>query len=353
MSYETQPTLGRRIGRSIVWILSTALIIFVLIAVIGAIGWGAFLGFEELRRSFDAIAVRDDIQERRIELLRSDVDNLMADSGRLNSLQSELNDLEGRLDSAQERLAADLSRQQEMLGALAEDVATVEDASSALAEDTMALSGALSALQADITDNSQRLDELGGELDELRPAVSTLGSNLSELQAAAAARAEDEMTETRQVLALFHVWELISRARLRLLENNFGLAQTDIEQAVRAMDLLMAAAPAEEMEAWQRVQIRLGLALTSLPADPARSAADLESAWDTLDEVLALMLLPQLEAPESLPDGTADAASAVEATAEVTPTPTAIASPTATALATATPIPTAISSPTPAPTPTP
>lgn len=345
MSHDTRPTLGRRIRRSILWILSTALITFALIVVIGAIIWGAFLGYEELRRSFGAIAARNTINEQKIDLLRSDVDNLMADSRRVNSLQSEVSDLEARLAQLQEILA-DLRRQQEMLAALEEDTAMALNASEAVAQDTAALSTALSALQGDISNSSQSIDELGGEVDQLRSEVSSLASGLTELQAAAAARAEDELTGTRQVLTLFRAWELISRARLRLLEDNFGLARADTEQALRTMDRLLADAPEEEVEAWQRIQTRLELAFATLPGDPAMAAGDLESAWDALDQVLTAMLLPELETAGSLPEDADDSAAVEEATVEPTS-----AGATATAAATSSPTPTA--EPTLAPTPTP
>jgi len=337
MSSNTQPTLGRRIGRSILWILTTALITFILIVVIGALIWGAFLGVEELRRSFGAIAARNTINEQRIALLRSDVDNLMADSRRVNSLQSEVSDLEARLAQLRQTLA-DLRQQQEMLAMLEENTAMALNASETLAQDTAALSTALGTLQGDITGSSQRIDELGGELDQLRTEVSALDSGFTDLQVAAAARDEDELTETRQVLTLFRVWELISRARLRLLEDNYGLARADTEQALRTMDLLLAAAP-EEVETWRRIQTRLELALATLPADPATAAGDLESAWDVLDELLTAMLLPELETAGSLPEGTVDSAAVEEATVEPTPTE-------------ATPTPAATSPPTPTPEPT-
>jgi len=165
------------------------------------------------------------------------------------------------------------------------------------------------------------------------------------------------MTATRQVLTLFRVWELISRARLRLLEDNFGLARADTEQALRTMDFLLAAAP-EEAETWQRIQARLELALAALPDDPDMAAGDLESAWDALDELLTAMLLPELATAGSLPEDAGDSAAAEESTVEPTPTE-ATPAPAATAPAqseaegspTPTPEPTLV--PTASPTPTP
>ena len=360
MSYNTQPTLGRRIGRSILWILSTALITFVLIVVIGLIIWGAFLGFEELRRSFSAIDTRNAIHEQKIGLLRSDVDNLMADSRRVNSLQSEVSDLEARLARLQQALA-DLRQQQERLVMLEEDTAMALSASERVAQDAAALSAGLNALQEDITGSSQRIDELGGELDQLRAEVSTLNSGFTDLQVVATAQAGDEITETREVLTLFRVWELISRARLRLLEDNFGLARADTEQALRTMDVLVATAP-EQAETWQRIQTRLELALVSLPGDPAMAAGDLESAWDALDEVLTATLLPELETAEPLPEDSDESAAVEEATVEPTatvatptaaasPTPTSEATPAVTASPTPTVEPTAVATVSPTPTP--
>lgn len=348
MSHDTQPSVGRRIGRSVLWILSTALITFVLIILIGGLLWAAFLGFEELNRSFSALTARNEANEQRIALLRSDVDKLLADSRQIGSLQRDVDDLEARLQRLQERTAADLNRQQEMLATVEENVAVLLGDTTTLAEDTIALGTALGALQGDINENGRRIDELGGEVDRLRTEVATADAELTDLQAVVAARAEDEMDELQRTLALFRVWELISRARLRLLENNLGLAQADLEQARQAMNLLVAAAPEEEAEVLQRVQTRLELASTNLPGNPAMAASDLEGAWDALDEVLTAILLPELETAESLSEETACSAAGEEATAEPTPT-TATPTPALTATPETTPAPTATVLPSPTP----
>ncbi|HEX6384118.1 MAG TPA: hypothetical protein VF177_05560 [Anaerolineae bacterium] len=346
--HTTQLSVGRRIGRSVLWILSTALITFVLIILIGGLLWAAFLGFEELNRSFSAITARNEANEQRIALLRSDVDNLLVDSRRIGSLQSDVDDLEARQARFQERVTADLNRQQEVLAVLEEDVAVALNDTTALAEDMAALGTALSALQGDINENGRRIDELGGEMDRLRTEVSTVDAELTDLQAVLAARAEDEMSELQQTLALFRVWELISRARLRLLEDNLGLAQADLEQARQTMDLLVAAVPEEDAEVLQRVQTRLELASINLPGNPAMAASDLEGAWDALDEVLTAMLLPELETVESLSEETASSAAGEEATAEPAPT-AATPTPALTATPEAMPTPTATVLPSPTP----
>ena len=144
-----------------------------------------------------------------------------------------------------------------------------------------------------------------------------------------------ELSETDRVLILFRMWELISRARFRLLENNIGLASEDIEAAIRTVDLLLALQP--EAESMQKVQARLLLAFGNLPDSPDLATSDLEIAWDELDAIFAEQVLSDL--------GTAVSTEALTISVEATSTPTLAPEATTTPAATEEPAPTPTATP--------
>ena len=97
----------------------------------------------------------------------------------------------------------------------------------------------------------------------------------------------EELAGWRRAVALFRAWEMIGRARLRLLENNLGLAATDIELAIVALDDLIEGESDQPSEDLIPIRERLVLAGVSLPDQPAATARDLETAWEALDAIVA------------------------------------------------------------------
>jgi peptidoglycan hydrolase CwlO-like protein len=358
---DNQPGFWRRLGRSIVWILKTTLVSLLIIAVLVGLVAGGLLIFEELQRSYNIVTSR-------IDLLRSDVDRLMEEdpqqTDRLMSLQadvgdlqSDIDDLERQLSRIQDTVVTNVEEQQESLVALDEQIATVAHNGEQTGEEVTALENAIVVLQGDVIENGSRVDNLGGELDRLQSEMAALDSDLSTLRqtAVTVGERETELTETQRTLALFRAWGLIARARLRLVENNAGMAAQDVEQAQRIVEALMAS-PADEVgvESLTRVQARLELALTSLPGAPTVAARDLENAWDELDAIFVEQILPEQVEAETAATATGEATP--EAILEVTPTPTSVVTPTATLQATPTPPLTTTppeATPTPTVTPTP
>lgn len=324
---DSQPGFWRRLGRSIVWILKTTLVSLLIIAVLVGLVAGGLLIFEELQRSYNIVTAR-------IDLLRSDVDKLMEEdpqqADRLMSLQadvgdlqSDIDDLERQLNRMQDTVVASVEEQQESLVALDEQVATVAHSEEQTGEEVTALETAIVVLQGDVIENGSRVDDLGGELDRLQSEMAALDNDLSTLRqtAVTVGERETELTEAQRTLALFRAWGLIARARLRLVENNAGMAAQDVEQAQRIVEALMAD-PGDEVgvEPLTRVQSRLELALTSLPGDPTMAARDLENAWDELDAIFAEQILPEQVRVETAETATREATP--ETILEVTPTPT-------------------------------
>lgn len=272
---------------SVLWILRTTLmILFILVLVIGLI-WGGYLAFSELQRSLAGLATRTEANESRINLLRSDVNNLVesnpdtAQQSEINNLQQQVTNLDNRLNGLQTDLTADLAAQQQRLTDL-------EATLTAVSTQLLDHQAELAALQDSTTTQQQDLDATNGRLDTLDTQTGQLHTDVTALQDTAITQEDltTQMAEVQQTLTLFRVWQLITRARLRLVENNVGLATADVELALRTMDALNTVFPDADNSTWQLVQARLALAFLNLPGEPDLAAADLETAWDELDAVL-------------------------------------------------------------------
>lgn len=285
------------------------------------LGIGGIYLFNEAVRSSNNLSASLNAFESRVNLLRSDVDGLVArdrEQGQvLAQLRSDSSQMEAQLSS----LTQDLNSQSEALAALeaalTTAVSTNETAVATLQE-------GLVALQTDLNTNSGSIDALGGEIDTLQGQINSLrqgneqfATAVNEDVVAVEALVDEavalvtsnsqEMVQLQRSLRLFHVWELITRTRLQLVEGNVGLAQTDLNQALAVTAQLIAVSELEEDEALAAgltaVQTRLELALENLATSPQLAARDLETAWDLLDELLAErlladFLLPQAEAEE-------------------------------------------------------
>lgn len=308
----------RSFGGRIWWIFRTAFISLLIVAILGGIGWAVYYGTTELQRNFASLGGRIDANKQRIELLNDDVSSVKAEdaAGSIAALQATIVDLENRLAEMQEAGAAILTRHDEQLATLETDMAAA-----ATSAETAALSNAVVALQNDINDSNGRLDGLGGEIDDIRAAAEKANA------AADAAISDAELDEMRQTVALFQLWEHIARARLHLAEDNVGLATTEVEQTLRLMDLILAAAAEEDTAVLDVMQTRLSLAFNSLPDNPETAVLDLENAWSQLDTFLTVRLYPGVDVEAVLGATAVDeaeaAAEAETAAPEATPMPTA------------------------------
>ncbi|MCA9932398.1 MAG: hypothetical protein H6662_13100 [Ardenticatenaceae bacterium] len=289
-------TTRRTFGTRLLWILKTVFVTFLLLIVILALAGGGYWGVLELQRSFDSVNTQIGANTQAVELLRSDVNGLMGNSPeqqqQLTALQSDLDALNGRLTDLDTRLA-------EQDTAVADLTAANEE----LIARTATLEDGLVAMQGDLITNTTQLDTLGGDVDAVRADVTTLDNHVTNLeqvvvtaatQASVAIDSSQVVTLTvdnmQETLILFRAWEIVTRARLRLLENNAGLAATDAQLAVQILTTLAI----NDDNPLTAVQTRLEQALANLPGNPSGAAQDLERAWDELDRVLAARMgLPE------------------------------------------------------------
>lgn len=259
--------------------------------VIAGLAFGAWLIFIEINRSFDSVITRIDRNTRRIEETEAEIDGLQeqnfAQQVQVAELEAALATREAEIVALEEELTAGLDQQGQRLAGVEEEAATLTGRADTLGSDTAVLGAGLAALQDDLNANGQQIDVLGGEIDGLSQALTDLDSRAAELQGQVDDLATEELAGWRQAVALFRAWQTIGRARLRLLENNLGLAATDIELAIVAIDDLPEDDPDQPAEDLVAIRERLVLAGASLPDQPLVASRDLETAWEALDALVA------------------------------------------------------------------
>jgi hypothetical protein len=291
----------RALGR-FMWALVKVVLV---LAVIAALGFGGYLGIRELGNAYLDLSAESVETAARVELLRSDVNTLMENdtSGRResNAFQNDLTALDGRVSAVEREMTADLERQTAQLAVLEARLDEMVEAGVVISENVALLNGGIAALQTDIVGFGSDLDSLGGEVDGLQSEVAGLDGETVALQASLEdpLAATEDVAELRQILVLFRVWELVARARLRLVEGNPGLALADVQAAQGALSAVIEASSEEMAAVLTPVQQRLDLAAASLPNDPITAARDLETAWEALDGLLSELLgLPVVEVEE-------------------------------------------------------
>lgn len=272
--------------------------VFIIVAALAAAAW---LGFQELNRSFGVVNERIDFYDEQIDQVRSEITTVSSDLSEQKSQARALETEAAQLDSRLSTLDGDLARQSEFLAALEEEVAALETSAGANADDITALGEGLNTLQGDVTANSSQIDDLGGQIDGLGVELNTARDEI-ESNAAALAQKEEIVGQLSKTLTLFRVWETVARARLHLVDQNIGLAQADVETAQAILAQMATGEDDELAEPLDQIQNRLDLAATALSDDPEAAIRDLNTAWEALDATLTA-LLEEVSAAELTPEG--------------------------------------------------
>ncbi len=325
---SSRPGFWRRLGRAFVGFLK----FLIFAALVAAIAAGAWIGYRELQRALQAA---DDLAERNaqeIALLRSDLDNVMADTSEeeaITDLEQEIEALQSRVDELDSEVEDELIRQSETLDALQEQMDGLSAQAATREAELATLRRGVAGIQEDVNANAEAVDGLGGDVDELDADVGALSESFARVREDAG-----ELAQMRRALTLFRAWELVARARLRLLQGNAGLAAGDLTAAQATLGAL-ATEEGETATALAPLRQRLALALENLPADPVAAGRDLETAWEMLDEAIATLSGGPVAGPQLLVTPALTATGTITATA--TPTVTPVLTPTAAPAATATP----------------
>jgi hypothetical protein len=342
------PSFLSRLGKALAWLIRFVLRLLVVLAVGTAIGAGIYFGgmfaYRQFLEPVPVHTIRLDILEGRQDQIverfaeqQEDLQVRIADLEAQSDAQKLAFDrLHERLGEVETAQANAIARLDEAFAELGQIQAGLEEVQTA--QDEMQL--AQDAGQADLEALRVNLEAVQAGLTSARNALEAMESDLAAMQAGVADLTEQVDAYGMDVLALnealsgerspsvlFHqlqlvkAMELLTRARLVLVQNNLALAQFDIQAARRVLVDLQVEVPAYQSEQIARIVVRLDAVLSNLPAAPVAAADELEGAWQLL--IAGLSVEP-------------NAASASESTPTATPVPE---EPTATPAPSPTPTP--------------
>lgn len=188
-----------------------------------------------------------------------------------------LSNLDTRLTQTTDQLRQDMQGLQGRLTALENqhttDVETIAE-----------LTARLEIAETEMQDQSTQitdLEKLAAELDTLQTSFDDLQTRLTQLEEDLSANATPNAELTRQI-QLVKAMQMLMRARLDLLQNDFGRAKANI---LNARDLVAALASEDTPEQNQILTVwvsRLNSAAKNLPDSPILAENDLEVAWQLL-----------------------------------------------------------------------
>jgi hypothetical protein len=366
---ETRPTFGKRLGKGLLWLLRFVLRLFFVVLLGIALGVGIFYGIVALYNQYIWPVQVHTIQLEQLQTRQGQDSSLTA--RRLNDLQERLDVLALQGDSDKQALAAldanlaEVRASQEgqetslaALQALRADLdalqaeleavqgaqeavqAALEAGDESVAADLQAvrvaqerIGAALGRLQVEQESIGQELDSQQAEIDDSIESVEASRQEIAALAAGLEGRFSP--VALRRDLTLVKAMNLLARARLLLVQSNYGLAQTDLQAA---RELLVA--PSGEVSDDQAAVVaaivaRLDAALANLPEAPVAAADELDGAWQLLaaglpDEAAVLPALEITPAITTTVSLTPTITLTPTATLEVTPTVTVTVTPTST-----------------------
>ena len=268
MSTDSSP----RRGNFFVRVLRATVVVLFWLAVLAGLVGAFWLGTREIQRSFDSVTARIDANKDRIAMLQGS----SAPSQQMDAVSAQTAVLQTQLT----QLQADVDAQNALLTQLTTDLATAVATNETAIQNSAAIGDGLLALQQDMSQNGQYLDTLGGDIDSTRIEVDALTTTLTETAVS--------LHHLQDTLQLFQLNQLISRARLQLLQNDPAATTADIEQAQVIIEAWLPTAPPDVADVLQNVQRQLTAVLPGLQTveDPTPLALNLETAVGDLDQLL-------------------------------------------------------------------
>lgn len=287
-----------------------------------AIGVGIYFGIRLLYDEYQSLTQDYDARITTLETNQSQSSQLVTD--RMSGLQTRLEnleiqgdthkntiaELENRLDSHDEfrsYQATVVAGQQETIQNIQETILAMQTEINIVQTDLAALQNSLSSFQEDIIALETNTKTLADTVEENQSASQVAIEAMNEMTLDTEAR----MTTLEHKMAFLVVMELLTRARLNLVQGNYTLAQSDFE-AARALLVVLQ----EELLPLQSAYVggiitAIDDLLTYLPSAPVTAADKLESVWQML--------------ATGLPD---EADLTIELSEEGTPVPTPTLTPT-------------------------
>jgi SMC interacting uncharacterized protein involved in chromosome segregation len=210
-------------------------------------------------------------------IYRDTIEPLQTLDQRMMEMEATVSELNAALRDERNSTARQISELQGRIAAQAEDIASLSAQTSRI---EIQIEGQGEALEA--------VAELRAGLEQAKKELDSTGEQLQELQATVDA-GELPAEQVRANLQLMRVMNLMTRARLWIEQDNFGLASEDIRAALELIQPLAADEISDDESPSQLQQIadQLTLALDAVRTDPVLTEEELEIAWKLLLEATA------------------------------------------------------------------
>jgi SMC interacting uncharacterized protein involved in chromosome segregation len=210
-------------------------------------------------------------------IYRDTIEPLQTLDQRMMEIEATVSDLNGALRDERNSTAQQISGLQGRIAGQAEDIAS--------------LSAQISRLEIRIEGQGEALEavtELNAGLEQLEKDLTSTDEQLQELQATV----ESDELPAEQVtvnLQLMRVMNLMTRARLWIEQDNFGLASEDLQTALEIMQPLASKESNDDQSQDQLQQItdQLTLVIETVRSNPVLAEEEMEIAWKLLLEATA------------------------------------------------------------------
>ena len=281
-SQNSQPSIFGRILRFLGCLILT-------IIVIAALGVGGYFGAPLLYRQYiqpvQEHALRLDELEARLEqneqLVRERSEDL---AERITKLELQLDSneeartvIESDIDALEERVAF-LTEEMGQLEAMQTSMEEIRTEQEALRDDLTLTEGALEDMDTSISGMDEDLETMAATVDELNEQVSAYGEIVQ--------GQDEKLLQMAIEIQMLKAMQLLTRARLFLVQGNITLARTDVLQAGELLSNLSSSVPEDQEETLIEIVSRLDDVLEIMARSPIAAADGLEAAWQLLVEGL-------------------------------------------------------------------
>jgi chaperonin cofactor prefoldin len=325
-------SFGDRLAIAFLAFLRALVTLLVIVLVIGLIAAAVIYGGPALYQQY-VTPIQNNLTQLQNDYAQQAQTNQQL-SQRMDGLQSRITDLESQRDGDKQAL-------DELKVQITSLASTQQTSQQAWQNTQTAGKSALDQL-------TSRLAALEMQSVNLQQAIDRTDNNLSDM--ATAVQSDNlPVAVLRRELQLVKAMEYLTRARISLIANNLGSAQTDIQAAHDLLTNLESLVPDYQTSALEAIISRLELALGNLPKSPVLASDDLEIAWQLLQKGLPeeAGLTPAPTATGSLTPAAQLSGPSGQATTTPTPTPSAAQGSPGTITTTPTPSATPITTATP------
>jgi chromosome segregation ATPase len=194
-------------------------------------------------------------------------------ANRLDTIASRLETLEAQSDINTEIFTS----QQAQLDTLAEAQAT----QAAVLDDLIPMQTAISDNRGALDDLQSDMQAVQSENEALAQAVSENSQDIQALSDETAEQGEQLVTLKRN-LQLLRTLDLLTRSRLFIEQDNYGLARATIQAARDSLSSMQSEAIVDQPEVAAQIVSYLDRALENLPDNPQGAEESLQNAWQLL-----------------------------------------------------------------------